>query len=593
MTCYHIDFALSRIYKKSVKYFRLNSKFCTVVRFSAVIMTIITYPTFAQMMNSDPMFPASETGARSVNENTLENVNIGLPVTAQDAENDTLIYTITGEDSEFFNFNSSNGQLSTKEPLNFEDKASYTVLVGVSDQKDVDGNTDTEIDAEIAVTITIMNIDEPGTIFLFPETLRVGNVTQATVSDPDGIIGYVSWNWHISEGEINWWSAGSFIDRYVPSSSVGGMSLQTTVSYTDGEGSNKTVVMVSDHVIEAQESAPEISVVTLVSNLNIPWGMTFTPDGTMLFTEREGKLSSRFTDGTIQTISADLSDLYVKENNGLLDIVVDPNFTSNRRFYTCQGHTDNQIHIIAWTINETYTEATRVDDPLVGNIPSGYLHHHPGCRLRFGPQGYLWIATGDGFLGTTSQDLNSLAGKVLRVDALTGEGAPTNPFTVSPKIYTYGHRNPQGLALRPHTEQMWLVEHGPYMDDEINLLSSGGNYGWYPGPDEESPNLYNERDTPMTDLVRYPDAIVAQWSSGQTTLAPSGGIFLEGEDWEEWEGRLAVATLKDQSLRIFAFTEEGTLESHIVPSELKKNIWPASYPCTRARRGSVHYYIKW
>ena len=106
--------------------------------------------------------------------------------------------------------------------------------------------------------------------------------------------------------------------------------------------------------------------------------------------------------------------------------------------------------MIAWTINAAYTVATRVADPLVGGMPAA-AGRHGGCRLRFGSQGYLWIATGDAASGTVPQDLTSLGGKVLRVDAMTGAGAPTNPFAPSP-IYTYGHRNVQGLALRPRYE---------------------------------------------------------------------------------------------------------------------------------------------
>ena len=115
-----------------------------------------------------------------------------------------------------------------------------------------------------------------------------------------------------------------------------------------------------------------------------------------------------------------------------------------------------------------------------------------------------------------------------------------NPF--ASRVYSYGHRNVQGLALRPGTSQMWSVEHGPTVDDEINLLSPGGNYGWDPVPTESTDPSYNEK-VPMTDLGKYPDAVEARWSSGNPTLATSGGIFLDGADWEEWEGRLAVAAL--------------------------------------------------
>ena len=266
-------------------------------------------------------------------------------------------------------------------------------------------------------------------------------------------------------------------------------------------------------------------------------------------------------DGTVQNVTAELGDLFAKGETGLMGIVVDPDFTSNRRFYTCQGHTGPEVQVIAWTIDAAYTTATRVADPLVGGMPAASSGRHGGCRLRFGPQGYLWIATGDTASGTVPQDLTSLGGKILRVDSSTGAGAPANPFTSSPRIYTYGHRNPQGLALRPGTSQMWSVEHGPSVDDEINLLVAGRNYGWDPVPG------YNE-SVSMTDLVKFPGALEAKWSSGSPTLATSGGIFLEGDQWGVWEGRLAVATLKDKKLRLFEFTPGGELVSQVIVPEL-------------------------
>ena len=127
----------------------------------------------------------------------------------------------------------------------------------------------------------------------------------------------------------------------------------------------------------------------------------------------------------VQAVSADLRDLYVSGEIGLMAITVDPAFATNRRLYTCQGHTGREVQVIAWTIDANYTTATRVADPLTGGIPAA--SRHGGCRLRFGPDGYLWVATGDATTGTTPQDLTSLGGKVLRVNASTGAGAPGNP----------------------------------------------------------------------------------------------------------------------------------------------------------------------
>ena len=321
-----------------------------------------------------------------------------------------------------------------------------------------------------------------------------------------------------------------------------------------------TLTFTLQSVKKAEAMPPKRSVSTLVSGLSIPWDLDFTPDGTMLFTERRGVLGSRDASGTVRTVTADLGDLFAVGETGLMGIVVDPGFASNRRFYTCQGHLGPEVQVIAWTMNAAYTAATRVADPLVGGIPAT-SGRHGGCRLRFGPEGYLWIATGDAASGRIPQDLSLLGGKVLRVDPSTGAGAPGNPFASSPRIYTYGHRNVQGLALRPGAGQMWAVEHGPRVDDEINLLVSGGNYGWDPLPG------YNEA-VPMTDRVKFPDAVEAKWSSGSPALAVSGGIFLEGRQWGVWEGRLAVATLRDEKLRLFEFTPDGELVSQVIVPEL-------------------------
>ena len=310
------------------------------------------------------------------------------------------------------------------------------------------------------------------------------------------------------------------------------------------------------------EPVPSITVRTLVSGLTIPWDIAFTPNGTMLYTQRSGVLSSRLKDGTVRTVTADMSDLFASGETGLMAIVVDPEFETNRRFYTCQGHSGPEVQVIAWTMNSDFSVATRASDPLVGGIPADASDgRHGGCRLRFGPAGYLWIATGDAAVGTHPQDASSLGGKVLRVNSATGTAADGNP-TAGSLVYSYGHRNVQGLALRPGTNEMWSIEHGPTFDDEINLLVAGGNYGWDPVPG------YDE-SVSMTDTTKFPDAVEAKWSSGNTTYATSGGVFLDGDIWGAWEGRLAVATLKDRRLRLFEFDDDGTYAGQNSPSALK------------------------
>ena len=432
-------------------------------------------------------------------------------------------------------------------------------------------------------TEAIKAADWPGTVSLFPARPRVGTVVSAALSDADGLegggsgpaasLGAVSWSWARSSDGTAWTGVEAYDDgdSYVPTEEDEGMLLKAEASYTDGQGPGKSAEAVSPAVVGAREPGPELTVTEIVTGLSHPWGIDFTPDGTMLFTQRAGVLNARLTDGAVKRVDADLGDLLVDGFAGLQALAVDPDFSTNRRFYTLQGHTGREMQVIAWTIDADYDEATRVIDPLVEGIPIGPGPWHSGGRLLFGPEGYLWIATGDGRVVTGAQDLTSLGGKVLRVDPQTGAGAPGNPFGASSPVYAYGFRNPQGLALRPGTDQMWLVEHGPKHDDEINLLAPGGNYGWDPIPDDGTLVFYDYSDeagVPMTDLAKFPSARQARWSSGFPTLATSGAVFLDGPQWGEWEGRLAVATLKTKSLRVFEFTEQGDFAGQIVVPEL-------------------------
>ena len=333
--------------------------------------------------------------------------------------------------------------------------------------------------------------------------------------------------------------------------------------------------------------APGLNVTVVATGLTIPWGLASLPDGRLLFNERAGGISIRETDGTVHAVAADLSDLYASGETGLMGIVIDPGFTTNRRFYQCQGvtGTPNAVQVVTWELAVDGLSAVRVADPLVGGLPTFTNGRHGGCRLRFDGSGQLWIGTGDGAAGPNPQDLTSLGGKVLRVDPATGAGSVGNPFSASPnadtrRIYSYGHRNVQGLALQPGTAQMWSVEHGSFRDDEVNRLVSQGNAGWDPVPG------YNEL-VPMTDLFKFPSALEAAWSSGQPTIATSGADFLAGSAWQDWEGALAVATLKNRSLRIMTFDAGGAFVTQSVPAELDGDFGRLRTP-TMASDGSLY-----
>ena len=319
----------------------------------------------------------------------------------------------------------------------------------------------------------------------------------------------------------------------------------------------------------SQAAAPggALRVRTLMTGLDIPWDLTFLPSGAMLVTERDReRIWLRPPGGGARLLASQPGGVWHGGETGLMAIVADPHFSADRHFYTCHGYDNGRvrdIRVVLWQLNDTATEASRVR-PLVTGLPvtSG---RHGGCRLRFGRGGALYIATGDAAEGTNPRDLHSLGGKVLRVDPVTGAGWPTNPFSQAKdpdkrRIYTYGHRNVQGLALRPGGK-MWSVEHGPDRDDEVNRLISGGDYGWHPVPG------YNE-SVPMTDYDLPGTQLGAQWSSGYPTAATSGATWLSDPRWGRWQGRLAVAALKDSALRIMHFNRAGDFLGVRIPPAL-------------------------
>jgi glucose/arabinose dehydrogenase len=199
-------------------------------------------------------------------------------------------------------------------------------------------------------------------------------------------------------------------------------------------------------------------------------------------------------------------------------------------------------------VNGDYTAAVEDSTPLLVGIPATNPTHN-GCRLRVGPDGDLWIGTGDSLELAGPQDPTSLAGKVLRIDRQTGAPAAGNPFGTP--VFTLGHRNVEGLVFRPGTNQAFSIEHGTFRDDEINLLVPGGNYGWDPAGWE------NEEAAPMTDFDRHPDAIGPVWSSRNPTIATSGGTFLFGDQWGPWNGVLAIACLKATQIHLIWLNDAG------------------------------------
>lgn len=303
------------------------------------------------------------------------------------------------------------------------------------------------------------------------------------------------------------------------------------------------------------EGTPQLATEVVLDGRKNIWDVAFLPSGEMLFTERSGVLSL-YTNNEARQV-AEIEDIYAMGEGGLLGLVVDPEFSDNRYIYTCFNSTQGSpdVRVVRWKLSDDLTSMSDRNDIITG-MPSNTSGRHSGCRLAFGADGYLWVGTGDAAQGTNPQDPKSLGGKILRVDR---DGNPPERGNLDgnfdPRIYSYGHRNVQGLAmlLSPRNGIYGIsVEHGTGKDDEVNVLAPG-NFGWDPVPN------YNE-SVAMTNTTKFPNAIPAIWSSGDPTVAPSGATFVYGERWRDWSGDLVLAILKDQRLKALELNDDLQVE---------------------------------
>ncbi|WP_242204191.1 PQQ-dependent sugar dehydrogenase [Aestuariivivens insulae] len=284
---------------------------------------------------------------------------------------------------------------------------------------------------------------------------------------------------------------------------------------------------------------------TIAKDIKIPWGMAFLPNGEMLITERSGKLYKLTSNQKLQSIDG-VPEVVAEGQGGLLDIALHSNFKDNHIIYLSYAMPKK-------TDNNTLATTAVMKAELVGNgltnqdnifvaLPFSKRRHHYGSRLQFGNDGKLYISVGDrGNEKENPQSLNNFLGKIHRIND-DGSIPQDNPFVnqqgAIPSIYSYGHRNPQGMTLNPSTGEIWVNEHGPRGGDEINIIRKGKNYGW---PVITYGINYNGK--PISNITKKEGMEQPEiyWTP---SIAPSGIAFVSGDNYKKWEGDVLTGSLR-------------------------------------------------
>ena len=305
---------------------------------------------------------------------------------------------------------------------------------------------------------------------------------------------------------------------------------------------------VKSNDISIKDDDKNYTLENVVSDIQIPWGMVWLPDGSMLVTEKSGILY-HVKNGT-KTEVKNVPKVYNRGQGGLLDIALDPNYATNSWIYITyaaeEGEGDG---------GNTKLIRTKLQDGSLTQIESLYKAspnsnkgQHFGSRIVFDNEGYLYFSVGErGERIKNPQDITRDCGKIYRLNS-DGSIPKDNPFVgqagAKEAIYTYGNRNPQGMAKHPETGAIWSHEHGPQGGDEINIAKKGANYGWSVvtyGIDYDGTTISTENKKPgIEDPIFY-------WLP---SIAPSGMAFVTSDRYPDWKGHLVVGSLKFQYLEL-------------------------------------------
>lgn len=309
--------------------------------------------------------------------------------------------------------------------------------------------------------------------------------------------------------------------------------------------------------------AADVQVQVLQDKLDHPWSVAFLPDNqTLLITERSGQLRSwQPGKGLSQPISG-VPKVWANRQGGLLDVVLAPDFAQSRRVWLSYTTADNNGRaggVVGYGQLSDDNRELRDFNVVLEQTPKLSSGANIGTRLAFDRQGFLYIAFGDNFASSSAQQLDKLSGKIVR---LTKDGAipADNPFVdrkgTRAEIWSYGMRNPQGLALNPWTQQMWESEHGPRGGDEVNIPEKGKNYGW---PHATYGIDYSGQKVPEAKgtHVEGTEQPLHFW---KVSPAISGMAFYNSARFPQWKNSLFIGALKEKSLIRLQINGEKVVE---------------------------------
>lgn len=281
----------------------------------------------------------------------------------------------------------------------------------------------------------------------------------------------------------------------------------------------------------------QFRVETVADNMEVPWAIAFAPDGRVFGAERSGRVrvieQGRLRPEPLATIS----EVEAAEESGLMDLTLHPQFASNHYLYLAYAYRGDGQRARVVRFRETAGALTE-PQVIIENIPAA--RYHAGTRARFGPDGKLYITTGDATERELAQRLDSLAGKTLRLND-DGSVPPDNPFVgqpnARPEIWSYGHRNAQGIAWQPGSDAQFQTEHGPsFFDgprggDEVNIVERGRNYGW-----------------PVIHHTQTKEGMIAPLLEYTPAVAPASALFYRGAAFPQFRGDFFFGNLRGERI---------------------------------------------